>query len=206
MIRRKLLPLAAAAVLAALPSQAQEKPKPEPAKPQTQEAGAEPRGPNGIPLRVQIVITRFQGDRKIGSLPYTFVVTTGGDRARMRMGVDTPVAIAKAASEDGKPVTTSFQYRTVGTNIDCAARDRGDGRYQLNIGIENSSALAFQKGPSDAASGHPADASPGNPLFRSFSTNLDPWMRDGQSLQTIAATDPVSGEVVKIEVTLNVIR
>jgi hypothetical protein len=204
MTLRKLLPLAAAAAMAALPSQAQEKPKPEPAN-ETKDA-AEPRGPHGTPLRVQIVISRFEGDRKIGSLPYSFVVTTGGDRARMRMGVDTPVPVAKAASEDGKPITTSFQYRTVGTNIDCAARDRGDGRYQLNIGIENSSALAFQKGPSDAASGHPSDAIPGSPLFRSFSTNLDPWMRDGQSLQTIAATDPVSSEVVKIEVTLNVIR
>jgi hypothetical protein len=31
-------------------------------------------------------------------------------------------------------------------------------------------------------------------------------LRDGQSAQMIASTDPVTGEVVKIDVTLNVVR
>jgi len=103
---------------------------------------------------------------------------------------------------------TSIQYRNVGTNIDCAAWDKGDGRYQLSIGVENSSALALEKGPSGGnPGGPPVDAGPtGIPLFRRFDANLDPWLRDGQSLQTIASTDPVTGEVVKIDVTLNVVR
>ena len=45
----------------------------------------------------------------------------------------------------------------------------------------------------------------GVPLFRRFDTNLEPWLRDGQSIQTIASTDPVTGEVVKIDVMVNVI-
>jgi hypothetical protein len=31
-------------------------------------------------------------------------------------------------------------------------------------------------------------------------------MRDGQTIQTIASTDPVTGEVVKIDVTMNVVK
>jgi hypothetical protein len=208
---RRMLSTAVAAALLALPvsGRAQEKPKPEAAKPEApkaeaaKEGAAERRGPQGVGLRVQLVISRFQGDKKLASLPYTFVVTTGGARARMRMGVDTPVPVT-STSEGGKQ-TTSIQYRNVGTNIDCAAWDKGDGRYQLSIGVENSSALALEKGPT---SGNPAGEAntTGVPLFRRFDANLDPWLRDGQSVQTVASTDPVTGEVVKIDVTMNVIR
>ena len=208
---RRTLSIAVAAALLALPAngQAQEPPKPEAGKPETPKAKASKEGLEGITLRVQLVISRFQGERKVASLPYTLLVTTGGPRARMRMGVDTPVAVATAASESGKPLTTSFQYRNVGTNIDCAAWDKGDGRYQLSIGLENSSALALEKGPSGGASssGPLVDANPtGSPLFRRFDASLDPWLRDGQSVQTVASTDPVTGEVVKVDVTLTVVK
>lgn len=199
MTRRFVVTLAStlAAVFLALPSRAQNTPKPETPKAPEAAKPAERRAP-GPMLRVQVVIARFQGEKKIASLPYTFSVTVDGRSARMRMGVDTPVAVATAASDAGKPMTTSFQYRNVGTNIDCSARDAGDGRYQLNLSIENSS--AYLGGPL-------ADANAtGSPLFRRFDTNIDPVMRDGQTIQTIASTDPVTGEVVKIDVTVNVVK
>jgi hypothetical protein len=190
MTRRTLFPLAVA--LLALPGrgQAQDTPKPEATKAETR---AERRGPTTT-LRVQLVITRFQGEKKLASLPYSFVATTGDSRARMRMGVDTPIPTTSTSSDTGKALT-SFQYKNVGTNIDCIAVDRGEGLYQLRISVENSSALT---GPGASVEGAP--------LFRRFETNLDPVMRDGQSVQTVAATDPVTGEVVKIDVTLNVVK
>ena len=190
MTRRTLIPLAVA--LLALPGrgQAQDAPKAEAPRAETR---AERRGP-ATTLRVQLVISRFQGEKKLASLPYSFVTTTGDSRARMRMGVDTPIPTTSMSSDTGK-ATTSFQYKNVGTNIDCVAVDRGEGLYQLRIAVENSSALT---GPGASVEGAP--------LFRRFETNLDPVMRDGQSVQTVAATDPVTGEVVKIDVTLNVVR
>jgi hypothetical protein len=110
------------------------------------------------------------------------------------MGVDTPIPTTTTSSETGKALTT-YQYKNVGTNIDCGAIDRGEGRYQLSIGVENSSALT----------GVGASVE-GVPLFRRFETNLDPLMRDGQSVQTVASTDPVTGEVVKIDVTMSVVK
>ena len=202
MTRRTLVPLAVVAALLAFPhrGQAQDTAKPEAAKPETAkaetakaESSAERRNATTT-LRVQLVITRFLGEKKLASLPYTFVVTAGGGRTRMRMGVDTPIATTSTNSETGKAMT-SFQYRNVGTNIDLLTNDRGDGRYQLNIGVENSSALP---GPGASVEGAP--------LFRRFETNLDSLMRDGQSVQTVASTDPVTGEVVKIDVTLNVVK
>ena len=192
MTRRTLFPVAFAVAILAVPApgQGQDTPKPEATKTET---SAERRGPTAT-LRVQLVIARFQGEKKLASLPYTFVVTAGGNRARMRMGVDTPIPTTTTSSETGKALTT-YQYKNVGTNIDCSALDRGDGHYQLSIGVENSSALT----------GVGASVE-GVPLFRRFETNLDPLMRDGQSVQTVASTDPVTGEVVKIDVTLNVVR
>ena len=201
MNRRTLATLAAFALLA-LPvrGRAQETPKP-PEVPTTPKApeilkpeGGERRGP-ATTLRVQLVISRFQGEKKVASLPYTFVVTTGDSRVRMRMGVDTPVPVTTMNPSDATKPMVSYQYKTVGTNIDCRALDRGEGRYELSIGVENSSAL---NGPGASVDGMP--------LFRRFETSLDPVLRDGQSLQTVASTDPVTGEVVKIDVTMNVVR
>jgi len=208
MTRRLLYSIIVAAALVALPAlgQTQEEPKPDASKPETSrtESAPERRGPLTT-LRVQVVISRFQGEKKIASLPYTLVVTTDGGRARMRMGVDTPIPVT-STSESGKQ-TTTIQYHNVGTNIDCTARGQGNGLFRLVVGVESSSALALEKGPSGGASPPPGEGSPtGIPLFRRFDTNLDALLRDGQSLQTIAATDPVTGELVKIDVTMNVVR
>ncbi|HVO13118.1 MAG TPA: hypothetical protein VMX54_20420 [Vicinamibacteria bacterium] len=167
---------------------------------------AQPDRPTAT-LRVQLVISRFQGERKTGSLPYAFTVTAtvapGGSRTRMRMGVDTPVPVFTMQGGEGQPnhaVPTSYQYKNVGTNIDCFARDLGDGRYLLNMTVENSSTLTGSEREIDAAT------TTRPPLFRRFETSLDPVLRDGQSLQTVASTDPVTGEVVKIDVTMNVVK
>lgn len=152
-------------------------------------------------LRVQLVISRYQGEKKTGSLPYTFVVTAGASSVRMRMGVDTPVPTFGLQEAEGKTklVRNGFNYKTVGTNIDCRARDLGDGRFWLDLGVENSSAMSG----AETAGETPAT---GAPLFRRFETSINPLLRDGQTVQTIASTDPVTGEVVKIDVTLNVLK
>jgi hypothetical protein len=188
---------------------------PEPPKADTRGPEARPnpptprpeRGPTAM-LRVTLVLSRYQGEKKTGSLPYSFTLAAGpdwGDWVRMRMGVDTPVPVgpppsAKAQGENvAAPAPPSFQYRNVGTNIDCRAIERGDGRYELNLSVENSSALAGGDRGSDTSI-------PGVPLFRRFDAHSSPVLRDGQSVQTVASTDPVTGEVVKIDVTMNVVK
>jgi len=210
MARRSLMTLAAALALAAfsIPGGAQEPPKLEAVKPSDDRpAGGMP----GSTVRVSLVITRYQGDKKIASLPYTLVVGAGGTRTRMRMGVDTPIPVTSfvTMSEQGGPKpSTSYQYRNVGTNIDCAVWERGrmsdagqrETVYRLSLSVENSSAFS---GPEARVAGGAAE---GAPLFRRFETAIDVGLNDGQTVQTIASTDPVTGEVVKIDVTLNVVK
>ena len=44
------------------------------------------------------------------------------------------------------------------------------------------------------------------PAFRTFKSTFVPILRDGQTAQYTAATDPVIGEVVKIDVTVTVLK
>jgi hypothetical protein len=166
-------------------------------------------------LRVQVVLARYQGDKKVASVPYTFVVTTSQAAERMtsklRMGVEVPVPIT-SFSMPGKPEgdksspVTSFQYRNVGTSIDCTASERGNGLFLLHLSVDSSSVYANAPGSSPLSPADMQVLASDKPFFRSFNISLDPVLRDGQSVQTVASTDPVTGEVVKIDLTLNVVK
>jgi hypothetical protein len=43
-------------------------------------------------------------------------------------------------------------------------------------------------------------------LLRTFNTEATLYLRDGQTAQYAMATDPVTGEVLKVDVTLTVIK
>ena len=43
------------------------------------------------------------------------------------------------------------------------------------------------------------------PVFRSFQSNNALALRDGQSQQYVAAADPVTGETIRVDVTLTVL-
>jgi hypothetical protein len=207
MPRRLVVQLAFAvlAVLAAPSSRAQD--RPDAPKPETllDERARARKAPTLI--RALIGLTRYQGEKKVASVPYTVLLTSDSRKVRLRMGVEVPIAVATFAKE-GDPKAgpvTSFQYRNVGTNIDCWAEERGEGLYQLALTVENSSIYTATESRT-AVGLSDAGLAPDRPLFRTFNVTLNPTLRDGQSVQTVASTDPVSGEVVKIDVTLSVVK
>jgi hypothetical protein len=158
--------------------------------------------PNIVPLKVQVVISRYQGEKKLSSLPYTLSVNANdrSEMSRMRMGVKVPVRTIAPAVVDGKEMPTGvIQYQDVGTNIDCYASQAADGRFKVTVSVEDTSVVG-EEGTAGAS------RLPNNPAFRSFSLTNSAMLKDGQSTQFSAATDKVSGEVVKIDVTLTVVK
>ena len=153
------------------------------------------------PLKVSVVVSRFQGEKKLSSLPYTLSVNAGS-RATLRMGAKVPVMMMMTANmpkdlPQGGPV----QYQDVGTSIDCNVSGvQDDGRFRVEITIEDSS--VYGEGPNPTDNKPP----PGNPSFRSFKASDSMVLRDGQTSQFTTATDKVSGEVVKVDVTLTVVK
>jgi hypothetical protein len=163
---------------------------------------------DSIPLRVQVVISRYQGEKKVSSMPFTLMVSASGTGSRsevpsrVRMGVEVPIvgspapADAKANAAGSPPPPNP--YRAFGTNIDCFATVLDDGRFKLGITVEESSPYTDQ----DRALVVSGPA----PAFRSFRVSSFVVLKDGQSEQFSTATDRFSGEVVKMDMTLSVLK
>jgi hypothetical protein len=141
-----------------------------------------------VPLKVDVVISRYQGDKKISSLPYTLSVTANSaGRTSLRMGAEVPVAVS---SKEG----AGFNYRSVGVSIDCSAFTANDDSYRVELTIDDSSVYDDQAKTAASPSDHPS--------FRSFRTTQILLLKGGQSTQFTSATDKVTGEVTKVDVSL----
>lgn len=143
-----------------------------------------------VPLRVQVVVSRFDGEKKISSMPYTLSVNAGRN-ASLRMGSRVPIATAGAAA--GMPVT--FQYQDVGTNIDCSTGMLDDGRFTLAVTVDDSS-VEEQSRPSSGD----------RPALRSFRASNSLVLKDGQTAQFTSAVDKVTGAVTRVDVSLTVVK
>jgi hypothetical protein len=152
-----------------------------------------------VPLKLQIVISRYQGEKKISSMPYTLWMTANmRETTRLRMGVQVPVTttvIQQSADKGTAQPIQSWQYRDIGTNIDALAQSVAGGAFNVSITL-NDSAVQFDKEMPKAAV----------PTLRTFSSSFHILLKDGQTAQYSAATDPVSGEVMRVEATLNVLK
>ncbi len=147
-----------------------------------------------IPLQIQVVVSRYQGEKKISSLPYAISINANDrEMSRLRMGARVPVSTVVA------PQIGPVRYEDIGTNIDCRARTYGTGQFELEISVEDKS---VHTNTQPAATPTAGDL----PVFRSFQSSNTLILRDGQSRQFTAATDRISGEVIRVDVTLTVVK
>jgi len=154
-----------------------------------------------IPLKLQVVISRYEGEKKISSMPYMLSVNAGRT-ATLRMGTRVPVVSTSytPVATGGASVNplTAYQYTDVGTNIDCATSTQSDGRFRIDLSIEDSSLY-----PEDQArTATIAD----RPVIRSFRAANSMLMRDAQTAQFTTAVDKMTGIVTKVDVTLTVLK
>jgi hypothetical protein len=186
---------------------AQEKPRPDPKTP-------------AVTLKIQAVISENEGEKKLANLPYIFFLRAGeGGPAspwtKVRMGSRVPVATGSFQTGGGSGsgtvsplVNTQFQYIDVGTNIDARAFTTDSGSYDLSLNLERSwvEGDVLLPGDKHATSSEANSREFRQPIIRQFKTELMLAMHDGQTIQTTQATDPLSGRVLTITVTLNVVR
>lgn len=192
--RFALVALLALAVIA-LRAPAQEKPKPDSKTPVAT-------------LKVQVTFAEQEGEKKLANLPYTFFLKAAEQGpnspwTKVRMGSRVPVA---TGTEKG---SIQFQYIDVGTNIDARGLATDDGRFDIVLNLERSWVEGEVRIPAEK----PAEAAINQnfgqfkePIIRQFKTELTLTMRDGQTIQTTQATDPLSGRVLTITVTMNVVK
>jgi type II secretory pathway component GspD/PulD (secretin) len=198
-MKRELLTIALAASALA-PIAAQEKTAEKPAQ------AAMPGLTNQVPLKVQFVLARYKGEQKISSTPYMLGVLSNSQKTSLRVGTQVPVVMTVfGAKSEGGPATIpqqSYSYRDVGTNIDCLAQSAGSGLFTLTVTVEDSS-VHLDRSPN---AGEQKQVLRDVPTFRSFRASFAMVLRDGQTMQYASATDPVSGEVMRIDVTLTLAK
>lgn len=151
-------------------------------------------------LRLDILLSEYDGSKEVDSLPYTLFLESAHNGARnraVRMGLKIPIVVANSGS------TQQITYQDIGTDIDARATTIDYGSYDLDMNIDRSSVYSANQG-TDQTGKIPQVG--GSPVVRSFRSSFDLGLRDGQTAQGPSATDPFNGHVLKISVTLHVLK
>lgn len=155
-----------------------------------------------VPLKVTVVITRHKSDKAqtlLSRLPFELWVNTG-NASTIRFNSEVPVPTTMLSQDQATNKTTpvtSFTLRSIGTSLTVEAQALADGRFSIPLSIDDSQILPT---PVDSGGGLPRT---GTQSLRTQTTLL---LRDGQTVQHSLATDRVTGDVTKVEVTLNVVK
>lgn len=168
-------------------------------KPKTEDASVESRLADTTPLKISVTFTEFEGDKKVKSLPYTMIVIADGKNPKsvLKTGSRIPVYTGK---EYG------MQYLDIGSNIDCQATRTKDNKFDLKLSldrswVEGNVPVAVDSNTSMQSSGQFAE-----PIVRQFKSELSLILRDGQAVESSFATDPLSGKVFKVQVSLDIVK
>src|ERR1700746_211654 len=161
---------------------------------------AEVRPTETTPVKVSVTFVEFEGEKKVKSLPYTIVVIAAGKppTSVLKMGSRIPVYTGK---ENG------MQYLGVGSNIDCQAFRTKDNKFDVKLDLDRSWVEGDVAVPIDR--GISSQSSWGQfpePIVRQFRSELSLTLRDGQTIESTFATDPLSGKVFKVEVSLSMLK
>jgi hypothetical protein len=159
------------------------------------------------PVKVQIVFIEFENEKKVKSLPYTMYMNAPDAPevripwVKMRVGSRVPVYTGGGGS------TGNMTYLDVGTNIDALAAHTPEGHFLLRLNLERSWAEGHTLIPVQRPEQmDPNAGSFQEPIIGSFRSEVDLKLREGQTLESTMATDPISGKVMKVEVSLSVVK
>jgi hypothetical protein len=110
------------------------------------------------------------------------------------MGAQVPYPTSTAS--EGKPVP-GYAYRDVGVRIDASAYQHEPGVYQVEVTVEDTSISTGNQVQG-------ATAIAGIPIFKNLViANNSVLLKDGQTTQLSSAADPISGETMRVDVTLS---
>jgi hypothetical protein len=158
-----------------------------------------------VTVKLTVVLSRFNGEKKTGNLPFTLMVVPSlgqgdGESTDLQTGARVPVP-STTFNQDKSP-TTSYQYQQFGTNISARGRvlDSAAGIYSVSLSVTDSQLLSDSPEQVQYAQGVRL------PRYQSFTSQNRLILKDGQTIQYSAATDKTSGEVIKLDVTLNVLK
>jgi hypothetical protein len=99
-----------------------------------------------------------------------------------------------------------MQYLDVGTNFDCTAHRTKDNKFDFLLTLEQSWVEGNVPVTVDSAASPQSSGQFSEPIVRQFKSELSLTLRDGQTVESSFATDPLSGKVFRVEVSLNIMK
>jgi hypothetical protein len=169
-----------------------------------------PRRGVQVPLYVKAVFATRVGEKKTSSIPYSFTClatdepvprSSGSGLTVVRFGTEVPIPVTTFSASSGNSTftpATSFQYRNVGANIECAAQWLPDKRALVSMKFEQSSIgenVSVDK-----------ERSINVPMFKTRVAMFLTVFRDGQTESALVGTDPNTGETSSLDVTVTVMK
>ena len=147
----------------------------------------------GAQVKMQVTVAEYEKDKKTESLPYTLIIDAN-HFGKLRVGSRVPIATGQ----------NQFQYVDVGTNIDCTVLPAQDGKFQVRLQFERS----FVEGTTviGVEKSEGSEKASRQPIIHQDKFDDTFAMHDGQTLDASVAADPVSGKLVKLEVTLTILK
>jgi hypothetical protein len=143
----------------------------------------------------------------VSSLPFQLSVNATHPEAdlkvtHLRMGAQVPLPTMATPTVDGKPMPGVAQfnpvaYKDIGTFIDASARDLGNASFDVAVTVNETSVYSPPQGDPSTM---------GLPVLRTYMSSNNMIFRDGQTKQFTLAADRISGETLKVDVTVRVAK
>ncbi len=143
--------------------------------------------PPGNRLRVQFQETRLRGESTTATRATTLALHADADGASVSVGSEIPISVA------GKEGTTTVM-KNVGVQCQVKVETLPDGRYRLNARFEESSVLP--------PGGGEVVTSGDNPILLVVRGESMLVVRERETVPFASAVDPVTGEVVRVDLTV----
>ena len=166
-----------------------------------------------VTVQVDVALTRWQGEKKTSSLPFVLIVNasrSGSNGTSLRMGVDVPVGTSTSSStqttgaqgNSPRAVETAKSetvFRNVGTDIDSRVMRTDESTFEVYVNIRDSAIFSSDSSKPPTSITDPT-------AFRTFNASNALPMKDGQTRLFGLATDKITGETMRIEVKLTVLK
>ena len=143
-------------------------------------------------IKLQVVLSRYDGDKKLSSLPYTLSLVPG-QPGNIRAGAEIAVP---TTTMGGDKAMVSYTMQQVGSQIDATVTPTSDGKYNLKLSVTDRSVVTGAQ----AAQG----GMPNVPSFRNMVSTSQAIMSGGETMQFTASSDRAANETFRIDVTLTV--
>lgn len=143
-------------------------------------------------IKLQVVLSKYDGDKKTSSLPYTLILVPGRNGS-IRTGTEVPVPTTSISNSADKPATTAYTLQQIGTQIDAIVSPTSDGKYNLKLTVTDRFFGTVEP-----------QRVPNVPSFKNVVIASEAILGNSETVQFTAAPTPSSNEVFKVDVTLTV--